>query len=451
MSVKFAFGDQMGNNKRTRKRRASLEDREALKNEIREELINEMKEQVRSSVSSILHEIGLPAVDKLTFDRLSDGGGGTETCLVKAQEQPGPSLQQKFKNDTPCLLLLKDPHSGVIYEVAHGKTFPGEVCHQDSVGPGEIRVKVSIVPQEFESLPLPVPVSAYDLYLLRDVVGSFIPWPIALLRLDDEGELKDKEVGIMGSNSHHSRFSATPKKAPTRDSIVESLSQDCQWLNSLVGTMGDGETYTVHFDANLLYYSKETKIEVYKDGLKQFIKGCELNISIIQICIRALQEDLFKMDIKPRIGWLCPDATSDAKLIKKPEVAIAYVAKAFQKSTDNGDEFILAPIIDRRHWLQLVICPQTYTIYEFDSITLRQGHRLYMKMIVLSALKRYKMSGGEIKVKRNEPLWKSMKCPQQNGSMEFGYFVMRFMYDIVKSCASANDLEKVRLLLCMHR
>ncbi|KAK9678155.1 hypothetical protein RND81_11G191600 [Saponaria officinalis] len=281
MSVKFAFGDQMGNNKRMRKSRASLEDREALKNEIREELRNEMKEQVRSSVSSILHKIGVPAVDKLTFDRLSDSGGGTETCLIKAQKQPGPSLQQKFKNDNPCRLLLKDPHSGVIYEVARGKTFPGEVCHQGSVGPDEIRVKVSIVPQEFESLPLPVPVSAYDLYLLRDAVGSFVPWPIALLRLDDEGELKDKEVGIMGSNSHYSKLSATPKKAPTRDSIVESLSQDCQWLNSLVGTMGDGETYTVHFDVNLFYYSKETKIEVYKDDLKQFIKGCELNISII--------------------------------------------------------------------------------------------------------------------------------------------------------------------------
>lgn len=74
----------------------------------------------------------------------------------------------------------------MLYEVARGKTFPGEMCHQGSVGPDEIRVKVISVPDEFLNLPLPISVPAYDLNLLSDVAGSFIQWPIALVTFEDQ-------------------------------------------------------------------------------------------------------------------------------------------------------------------------------------------------------------------------------------------------------------------------
>ncbi|KAK9699123.1 hypothetical protein RND81_08G154400 [Saponaria officinalis] len=113
------------------------------------------------------------------------------------------------------------------------------------------------------------------------------------------------------------------------------------------------------------------------------------------------------------------------------------------KSDRNKDEFIMAPIYNSNHWMLLVICPQTYTIYEFDPITRKEGRELYMKMVVSSALRRYKLSGGHLKVTRREPLWKSVKCPQQTKGVEYGFFVLRYMFDIVKSCTTSNDLDKV--------
>ncbi|KAK9668647.1 hypothetical protein RND81_13G074800 [Saponaria officinalis] len=340
---------------------------------------------VRNNVSSVLQEMGLSTMKQL--DDVVNGGN---------QKCPGHA-----ENDTSLRLFLKDPHNGVAYEVARGKAFPGELCHQGFVGSDQVRIKLSIVPQEFESLPLPIPVPAYDLHILKDAVGSIVLWPIELVRVENEKDTRPSQVEVMGSNSHHSKLSTTPIKAPNEELIVESLSPDYQWLNKLVGTMVDEDRFTIYFEADLYYYNKDGETKVYEYDLRQFLKGCELNISIIQIFIRALQDDLVKASTQPRIGWLCPDATSDAKLIKKMENAIVYITNAFHKSSLNGHEFILAPIIDSKHWLLLAICPQVYTIYEFDSVALKDGRKF--------SLRRFKMTGGKIKVQRKEPLWKSIK------------------------------------------
>ncbi|KAK9681931.1 hypothetical protein RND81_10G037700 [Saponaria officinalis] len=437
VSVKQAFGAPPPKIKGSRKSGTSSEDREALKKELKEELRNEMRSEIRSKFSSFLQEMGLPT-SKLPDD-LTQMYPNLDRAHLNHQK---PTLTRKIKNDSSCRLHLEDPHNGVSYEVARGKTFPGEVCHQGLVESDQLRVKVAVVPKEFETLPLPVPVPAYDLNLLGDAVGSFVQWPIALVRIENEDGHERNEHELMGSDSHVSRLSATPIKMP-KESTVQSLSPDCQWLNTFLGTMAVGETYNIYFEAKLFYYKEEGLTVVHEDDIKQFLAGSELNIPIIQIFIRALQEDLVKAERRPKIGWLCPDATADTRLRKKAGDAIVYISNAFLKSDCNNDEFILAPIIDSKHWLLLAICPQTYYVYEFDSITLKDGRKLYMKMVVLSALRRYKMRGGQMKIKRKEPLWKSMKCPQQNGCKEYGYFVMRFMYDIVKTCMTASDLEKV--------
>ncbi|KAK9714355.1 hypothetical protein RND81_06G087900 [Saponaria officinalis] len=361
--------------------------------------------------------------------------------------QPQPSLPSLVKDDTPCRLLLQDPHSGMLFEVARGKTFPMEDGQPNSIVLDHVRVKVCVVLEEFNTLRLPIPIPVYDVYTLSDAVGSFVQWPLAYVRLEEartpNGLGTEKgPAEIIGSNSQPTRLSATPRKRHSKDFTVESLSLPCRWLNSLVGAMIEGETFDIYFDADLFYFKEEGKTKVHKNDLKQFLESSELSVPIIQLFMRKLRDDLKKAENGPRIGWLCPEATLDTKLLKNAPDAIAYVTEAFLKSDRNKDEFIMAPIYNSNHWMLLVICPQTYTIYEFDPITSKAGRELYMKMVVPSALKRYKLSAGHLKVTRREPLWKSVKCPQQTKSVEYGFFVLRFMFDIVKSCTTSNDLEK---------
>ena len=35
------------------------------------------------------------------------------------------------------------------------------------------------------------------------------------------------------------------------------------------------------------------------------------------------------------------------------------------------------------------------------------------------------------------------KCAQQDNGLDCGYYVMKFMYDIVTCCTNMNDVEKV--------
>ncbi|KAK9705417.1 hypothetical protein RND81_07G055300, partial [Saponaria officinalis] len=363
ISVKQAFGDSTSRKYGTNKKGTSSEERDAIKNELQEELRNEMM--------SVLKKMGL----KLPDDR----DISPDNPLIN---QPQPSLPSLVKDDTPCRLLLQNPHSGMLYEVARGKTFPMEDGQPNSIVPDHVRVKVCVVLEEFDTLRLPIPIPVYDVYTLSDAVGS--------------------------SNSQPTRLSATPRKRPSK---VDSLSLPCQWLNSLVGAMIEGETFDIYFDTDLFNFKEEGKTKVHKNDLKQFLESSELSVLIIQIFMRTLRDDLLKAETGPRIGWLCPEATLDTKLVKNATDAIAY------------DEFILAPIYNSNHWMLLVICPQTYTIYEFDPITRIEGRELYMKMVVPSALKMYKLSGGHLKVTRREPLWKSVKCPQQTKSVEYGFFV----------------------------
>ncbi|KAK9740806.1 hypothetical protein RND81_03G061600, partial [Saponaria officinalis] len=402
--------------------------------------------ELRNEMMSFLRQSGL----KLPDDREIS----PEHPLIN---QPQPSLPSLVKDDTPCRLLLRDPHSGMLYEVARGKTFPMEDGQPNSIVLDHVRVKVCVVLEEFNTLRLPIPIPVYDVYTLSDVVGSFVQWPLEYVRLEEartpNGLGTEKgPAEIIGSNSQPTRLSATPRKRHGKDFTVESLSLSCRWLNSLVGAMIEGETFDIYFDADLFYFKEEGKTKVHKNDLKQFLESSELSVPIIQIFMRS---SLYSITIFNSIGWLCPEATLDTKLLKNAPDAISYVTEAFLKSDRNKDEFIMAPIYNSNHWMLLVICPQTYTIYEFDPITRKEGCELYMKMttseqyllthhyILCSALKTYKLSGGHLKVTRREPLWISVKCPQQNKSVEYGFFVLRFMFDIVKSCTTSNDLEKV--------
>ncbi|XP_021842406.2 uncharacterized protein [Spinacia oleracea] len=51
------------------------------------------------------------------------------------------------------------------------------------------------------------------------------------------------------------------------------------------------------------------------------------------------------------------------------------------------------------------------------------------------------ISGRALNKSRSQ-LWKSVMCTQQRGNQECGYYVMRFMYDIVTCCSEVEDLEK---------
>ncbi|KMT17666.1 hypothetical protein BVRB_2g036120 [Beta vulgaris subsp. vulgaris] len=63
-------------------------------------------------------------------------------------------------------------------------------------------------------------------------------------------------------------------------------------------------------------------------------------------------------------------------------------------------------------------------------------------MHIYSSLKKFERTG-------KVPQWKAMKCVQLIGGIKCGYYLLRFMFNIISSCKDDEDLEK--LLYITHK
>lgn len=108
--------------------------------------------------------------------------------------------------------------------------------------------------------------------------------------------------------------------------------------------MTDGEPIAIQLDGTLFYYNEDGMAWLNKGDVSQFLSGSRLNISVIQVFMRSLQDDLVSCDTVSSVGWLCPDSTSEPRINAALEEVKSNVYAAFEKSLVSNHRFILAPI-----------------------------------------------------------------------------------------------------------
>ncbi|BBN67641.1 hypothetical protein Prudu_139S000100 [Prunus dulcis] len=104
------------------------------------------------------------------------------------------------------------------------------------------------------------------------------------------------------------------------------------------------------------------------------------------------------------------------------------VAGRLQKT--DGEQIFMMPYNPGRHWVLLIVRAKRETVYFLDPLP---GHRVVdeeAKNIVNSAIKIYNSHIG--RAGRKAVIWKTLSgTPKQPSSVECGYYVMRFMRDII--------------------
>nr|KAJ0199518.1 hypothetical protein LSAT_V11C600320340 [Lactuca sativa] len=101
------------------------------------------------------------------------------------------------------------------------------------------------------------------------------------------------------------------------------------------------------------------------------------------------------------------------------------------KAVLTMDELIGAVIVSYmiRHWVLGVLDMKSDTCYYLDSLS-SGNFNMQLKQIVDSAMVLYTtQSGSNKRVKLN---WVNVTCPTQPGSTECGYYMLRFMKEIVE-------------------
>ncbi|XP_056682872.1 uncharacterized protein [Spinacia oleracea] len=217
--------------------------------------------------------------------------------------------------------------------------------------------------------------------------------------------------------------------------VFDSLSKPCKWLHSLVSELPDGNPIGVQMDMSLFHFFEHGTAWVTKDDICEFLKVDMLNISMIQVFMRSLQFDDFSSD--SHIGWLDPQSISGASCMNNRAEVSQYLDDGIRQCTKAKNKFILAPYFEDLHWMLLVICVSSHTIYQFDSCRRDPLRSVLVKSLLNKVLMKMNVKKSAL------PQWKSVKCAQQEGGVECGYYVMKFMHDIFKSCKEVQDLEKV--------
>ncbi|XP_057246746.1 uncharacterized protein LOC130589492 [Beta vulgaris subsp. vulgaris] len=190
---------------------------------------------------------------------------------------------------------------------------------------------------------------------------------------------------------------------------------------------------------------KEFQSEV-KNQLAKTIKALRSDHGLITSSNYNYLECRFLSDESERtgdsnIGFMCPSMISETMLRHEPDAAINYMQRTLR--TNRNMKFIMLPYIESQHWILLVLSLHKKTVYVFDSLR-RSDRSLAIKEPLHTAYTSFLLLEGMKKATKLS--WISMKCAQQTGGDECGYFVMKNMFQIVRYLYESNDLKKVCML-----
>ncbi|VVA40872.1 PREDICTED: ubiquitin-like-specific, partial [Prunus dulcis] len=162
------------------------------------------------------------------------------------------------------------------------------------------------------------------------------------------------------------------------------------------------------------------------EDITQFAGMEEIGATVVAVYMRHLHDVLKQAKICSMVGFIDP-ATVSANSGTVAERS-RLVAARLQKT--DGEQIFMMPYNPGRHWILLIVRAKRETVYFLDPLP---GHRVVdeeAKNIVNSAIKIYNSHIG--RAGRKAVIWKTLSgTPKQPSSVECGYYVMRFMRDII--------------------
>ncbi|KAI3884697.1 hypothetical protein MKX03_016145 [Papaver bracteatum] len=191
-----------------------------------------------------------------------------------------------------------------------------------------------------------------------------------------------------------------------------------------------------------------TDMELYLDldDVQYMCHMEDLSENCVMAYIKHLYDMLMKKGIQHKYEFINPVSVSAAK--------DADLSKIITSRLMNTNcEWVFVPVnSDGAHWLLVAINMVAMSCYWLDPSGLPT--RCNIKPFVTIGLKGLHKDG----VRRSSPIWYNIKCPKQKNSVECGFYVMKFMREIIddpnmftrsepfpKSTYEQDEIDEVRL------
>ncbi|KAI3949450.1 hypothetical protein MKX01_000098 [Papaver californicum] len=191
-----------------------------------------------------------------------------------------------------------------------------------------------------------------------------------------------------------------------------------------------------------------TDMELYLDldDVQYMCHMEDLSENCVMAYIKHLYDILLKKGIQHTYEFINPASVSAAK--------DADLSKIITSRLMNTNcEWVFIPVNpDGAHWLLVAINMVAMSCYWLDPSGLQTRYNI--KPFITFALKGLHRDG----VRRSSPIWYNIKCPKQKNSVECGFYVMKFMREIIddpnmftrsepfpKSTYKQSEIDEVRL------
>ncbi|XP_039683659.1 uncharacterized protein [Medicago truncatula] len=332
----------------------------------------------------------------------------------------------------------------------------GDKLHHKPLPDGYLKVSIDVALDQDAELLIPDDVA--DIRLVRDAIGTYVAWQRNLISLNleisatykgngndgirrgDESVTSKKQIQTqklhegtkiikdkprnmshaqklkeVNNKGRHSNIPITKQRqdiAKTKHQKPNSTKCRPSWvlaLKSLVEVqMENSDTRQITMEEGI-FGEEQYNEEITKEQMYEFFNNTEIGVSVVCVYIRYLYEKFVRdTDVPRKFSFLSPHRISLVLIEAEQEFVKAYMVKEFLKYKDEHKLFILP-------------------FYIHKPIVLK----------VFRAARNAQVS----KNKFNNIQWVRVQCPRQENGIDCGYFVMRFMKEILIS--KLNEIPKL--------
>ncbi|CAH9103170.1 unnamed protein product [Cuscuta epithymum] len=352
------------------------------------------------------------------------------------------------KDELPCELTV--PGNRVVAKGVLCKHLMGELVHGTPLLKDHFKVKILHVLAGEEDTPLPMPFFGHD--LLGDVEGSWAQWPKKQVLLSQEVNHPQRKKRMQADKSSaDSRLKFQPLSQEEQDldsshfkihpSIVGTLPPSCKKLYGMLQSQKKDFCFNVDLGEYLFpsFGNQKSKAYVTSDDIEQFFNMGWLHTSIVHIWIRFLDSNSKHYQIEDEIGFLCPSKLAMIK--SRPSYLASYLNHSISQL--RMKKFLFAPLHQSHHWMLVVIIMERAEALLFNSLGVGLMGPGFEDLEIKGHLSLAYRTLNFNKGSRSSLSWTEVKCPQQSRKDECGYYVMRFMYDILLGLLENRTIQEV--------
>ncbi|KAL6280375.1 hypothetical protein ACE6H2_017256 [Prunus campanulata] len=152
----------------------------------------------------------------------------------------------------------------------------------------------------------------------------------------------------------------------------------------------------------------------------------EIGTTVISVYMRFLFDYLKMANMVNLVGFVDPGLVSS----QSGSISNRIKNLSNQLKIADGNQFFLVPYNPGGHWMMVIVRPATETAYYMNSLPKRMVDD-DMKNIVNTSIKMFNLHINK-NSRKQQAIWKNLHgTPEQPTSVECGYYVMRFMKDII--------------------